>query len=68
MLLLLRLAKSYGLRLLFKENFHDYYNNASRDDDSRKLLERIGVIGGPLPEMSEEEWEAARKYEWIFEM
>ena len=57
-----RLAKSYGLRLLFKENFHDYYNKSSRDEESQKLLERIGVIGGSSPEMSEEEWEAARKY------
>ncbi|KAI7874518.1 guanine-N(7)-methyltransferase [Lichtheimia hyalospora FSU 10163] len=56
------LAKSYGLRLLFKENFHDYYNKSSRDEESQKLLERIGVIGGSSPEMSEEEWEAARVY------
>ncbi|KAI9316387.1 guanine-N(7)-methyltransferase domain-containing protein, partial [Dichotomocladium elegans] len=54
-----QMAKSYGLRLIFREDFHSLYKNASRDKESLELLTRIGVIGGSSPEMSEEEWEAA---------
>ena len=55
------MAKSYGLKLIFKQDFHELYNEASRERDFGWLLERIGVVGGNNPEMSKEEWEAARK-------
>jgi mRNA (guanine-N7-)-methyltransferase len=57
-----RLAKEYGLKLVFKENFHQFYVSASKDEEFSKLLNRIGVIGGHAPDMSEEEWEAAGIY------
>ncbi|KAI8142043.1 guanine-N(7)-methyltransferase domain-containing protein [Fennellomyces sp. T-0311] len=56
------IAKSCGLRLIFKQNFHEMYEEASRDRHYKQLLQRIGVVGGNKPDMSEEEWEAARVY------
>ncbi|KAI9499274.1 guanine-N(7)-methyltransferase domain-containing protein [Zychaea mexicana] len=57
-----RLAKSYGLKLTFKQNFHELYRDAARDKEFGWLLQKIGVVGGSQSEMSEEEWEAARVY------
>ncbi|KAI7854631.1 guanine-N(7)-methyltransferase domain-containing protein [Circinella umbellata] len=57
-----RMAKSYGLKLIFKQDFHELYKAASQEKDFGWLLERIGVVGGNNSEMSEEEWEAARVY------
>lgn len=56
------MAEEYGLKLKFKENFHDFYISASKEDEYARLLQRIGVIGGQNSEMSEEEWEAAGVY------
>lgn len=50
------------MRLKFKENFHDFYISASKEEEHSRLLGRIGVIGGHTPEMSQEEWEAAGIY------
>ncbi|KAI7908184.1 guanine-N(7)-methyltransferase domain-containing protein [Cokeromyces recurvatus] len=57
-----KLASEYGLRLLFKENFHHFYLSSSKNPEYSKLLQRIGVIGGRLPEMTKEEWEGAGIY------
>ncbi|KAI9026551.1 guanine-N(7)-methyltransferase domain-containing protein [Phycomyces nitens] len=57
-----RLAGEYGMVLKRKENFHDLYQTASKEEEFGKLLRRIGVVGGPNPEMSTEEWEAAGIY------
>ncbi|KAI9483348.1 MAG: mRNA capping enzyme-domain-containing protein [Benjaminiella poitrasii] len=57
-----KLAGEYGLRLLFKENFHNFYVSALKNPNHAKLLQRIGVIGGRSREMSNEEWEAAGIY------
>ncbi|KAL0137163.1 guanine-N(7)-methyltransferase domain-containing protein [Mucor lusitanicus] len=56
------LASEYGLKLKFKENFHDFYASASKEEEHARLLNRIGVIGGQAPEMTQEEWEAAGIY------
>ncbi|KAI8047044.1 guanine-N(7)-methyltransferase domain-containing protein [Gilbertella persicaria] len=56
------LAKEYGLRLIIKENFHQFYTSASQEEGFSRLLQRIGVVGGHTPEMTEEEWEAAGIY------
>ncbi|CAO3599837.1 unnamed protein product [Absidia cylindrospora] len=57
-----RLAKEYGLELIYKENFHPFYQRAKQDKDHAMLLQKIGVVGGQGPEMSPEEWEAAGIY------
>lgn len=57
-----RLANEYGLELKYKQNFHEFYKMASKEDEHARLLQRIGVIGGQAPDMSEEEWEAAGIY------
>ncbi|GAA5814517.1 hypothetical protein MFLAVUS_008014 [Mucor flavus] len=63
-----RLAEEYGLKLKLKENFHDFYSSASKEEEYSRLLQRIGVIGGQAPEMTEEEWEAAGIYlAFVFE-
>ncbi|KAI9305456.1 guanine-N(7)-methyltransferase domain-containing protein [Cunninghamella echinulata] len=56
------LANEYGLELVLKQNFHPFYQQAKNSKDGGKLLQRIGVVGGHLPEMSNEEWEAAGIY------
>ncbi|KAI8376602.1 guanine-N(7)-methyltransferase domain-containing protein [Choanephora cucurbitarum] len=57
-----KLANEYGLRLKFKENFHQFYASASREEEFSRLLQRIGVVGGQTPEMNDEDWEAAGIY------
>lgn len=57
-----RLASEYGLRLRFKQNFHELYESASKEPEMAKLLPRLGVISGDRGPMSAEEWEAAREY------
>ncbi|KAI8373091.1 guanine-N(7)-methyltransferase domain-containing protein [Radiomyces spectabilis] len=57
-----KLAAEYGLVLSFRQNFHELYATASREDEFARLLERIGVVGGDAPDMSSEEWEAAGIY------
>jgi mRNA (guanine-N7-)-methyltransferase len=56
------LAKEYGLDLIYKENFHPFYQRAIQDKNHASLLQKIGVVGGQGPEMSPEEWEAAGIY------
>ncbi|KAI8333323.1 guanine-N(7)-methyltransferase domain-containing protein [Chlamydoabsidia padenii] len=56
------LAKEYGLDLIYKENFHPFYQRAIKDKNHAMLLQKIGVVGGQGPEMSPEEWEAAGIY------
>jgi mRNA (guanine-N7-)-methyltransferase len=50
------------LELKFKQNFHQFYDNASREEDHNSLLKRMKVVGGNEPEMSKDEWEAAGIY------
>ncbi|KAI8967823.1 guanine-N(7)-methyltransferase domain-containing protein [Mycotypha africana] len=63
-----RLAKEYNLRLILKQNFHEFYATQSKNEEFARLLSRIGVIGNNpnnpnvQEEMSEEEWEAAGIY------
>lgn len=57
-----KLAEEYGLKLLLKENFHDFYLSASREEEYARLLNKIGVIDRNSPEMTPEEWEAAGIY------
>lgn len=56
------LAKEYGLDLIYKENFHPFYQRAIQDKNNASLLQKIGVVGGQGPEMTPEEWEAAGIY------
>ncbi|KAI8071300.1 guanine-N(7)-methyltransferase domain-containing protein [Gongronella butleri] len=57
-----RLAAEYGLSLLYKDNFHRFYEKAKQEPTYATLLQRMRVVGGASREMSPEEWEAAGVY------
>ncbi|KAL1916688.1 uncharacterized protein VTP21DRAFT_5392 [Calcarisporiella thermophila] len=59
-----KLAREYGLTLMYKQRFHELYDDARRDPEFLSLLYRMGVIKtSPEPRgLSEEEWEAAGIY------
>ncbi|ORX42933.1 mRNA capping enzyme, large subunit [Hesseltinella vesiculosa] len=57
-----RLAGDYGLRLLYKENFHRFYRRALQEPEYEQLLQRMRVVGGHAPDMSSEEWDVAGIY------
>ena len=56
--LLSRLAKEYGLELIYNKKFHQVYEEASQELDFNQLLYRMNVISEE-GHLSEDEWEAA---------
>ena len=53
-----RLAGEYGLELVSKKGFHEFYREAVVEDANRQLLHRMNVVN-PEGTMSEDEWEVA---------
>ncbi|CAG8670763.1 16827_t:CDS:2 [Dentiscutata erythropus] len=58
-----KMAREYGLELIYKKRFHDIYNESKEDLQYRELLYKMSVIKRKEPiEMSDAEWEAAGIY------
>ncbi|KAJ3295192.1 mRNA cap guanine-N7 methyltransferase [Borealophlyctis nickersoniae] len=58
---LVELAAEYGLELLFKEPFHEFYEKAAKVEANRALLRRMNVVH-PESALSNDEWEVAGLY------
>ncbi|KAI8854924.1 guanine-N(7)-methyltransferase domain-containing protein [Chytridium lagenaria] len=54
---LVKMAKEYGLRLLFRKGFHEMFQDEVRDSKSRDLLYRMSVVD-ESGTISPQEWEA----------
>ncbi|CAJ0914562.1 9051_t:CDS:2, partial [Entrophospora sp. SA101] len=55
-----KLAKEYGLKLLYKKSFHDLYEEEKKNDKFYDLLFQMQVIGKRPDDskMTDDEWEA----------
>ncbi|KAJ3035850.1 mRNA cap guanine-N7 methyltransferase [Rhizophlyctis rosea] len=58
---LVELAGEYGMELVSKKVFHEFYREAVAEDANRQLLHRMNVVN-PEGTMSEDEWEVAGLY------
>jgi hypothetical protein len=53
-----RLAKSYGLKELYRKDFDEVYDDEQKNRDSVDLAERMGVTQGGNLNMDEAQWSA----------
>ena len=56
------LAKQVGLRLVECVPFHPFYNACQAFPEPKQMLQRMGVVGGPGPDISQDEWEVIGAY------
>jgi mRNA (guanine-N7-)-methyltransferase len=55
-----RVAKEYGLSLLYKKEFHEIFQEESEDEDFALLLKRMKVVDEDGESaMDEAQWDAA---------
>jgi hypothetical protein len=61
-----RLAGTYGLRLVYKKEFHEVFQEEQDSPEFGPLLKRLGVVNNDdETSMDEDQWEAASMFQLI---